>query len=387
MNKNYLNGNYSVDEKSLLDVISASYLTPDDVKWLKSKRWFKKFIKIYAKELKKRYKDKPVILKEVTEHKKEDIEVLDFTQAIKMPSKEVVEILDFTKTIDITDIKDITKATDIAKKKIKREKAFWNGVLGICFAVIIILLVILVNWFLENRKTTDIIDDIYEVADVTEITTTTTSTSKDDNTPTTTALSDYYKYKNMNMLSVNFDNLKNINEDTKGWIKVENTNINYPFVQSNDNEYYLKHSFDKTSNKKGWVFLDYRNDIDNLSKNTILYAHGLNNNTMFGSMRTVVKKSWYTNKNNHILRISTPTTNQFWQVFSVYTIIPESYYITTRFNTDEEFETFLNILKERSIYDFGTSLNKDDKIITLSSCYDNEKRMVLHAKLIKTELK
>ena len=53
------------------------------------------------------------------------------------------------------------------------------------------------------------------------------------------------------MLEVNFNNLKNINEDTKGWIKVEGTNINYPFVQSNDNEYYLKHSFDKTSNKKG----------------------------------------------------------------------------------------------------------------------------------------
>ena len=103
---------------------------------------------------------------------------------------------------------------------------------------------------------------------------------------------------------------------------------------------------------------------------------------MFGSMRNVVKKNWYTNKDNHIIKLSTPNSNQLWQVFSTYTIEPESYYIETDFSTDEEFINFANTLKDRSIYNYNVELNKNDKILTLSSCYDNTKRMVMHAKLI-----
>ena len=189
----------------------------------------------------------------------------------------------------------------------------------------------------------------------------------------------------MNMIKVNFDNLLQINNDTKGWIMVPGTNVNYPFVQSNDNLYYLKHSYDKSSNKKGWVFLDYRNNMDNLSKNTIIYAHGLVNNQMFGSLRKILKSSWYNNKNNHIIKLSTPTSNQLWQVFSTYTIEPEDYYITTSFSSDEEFQEFINTIKSRSVYDYGTEINTNDNILTLSSCYSDTKRMVLHAKLIKSD--
>lgn len=383
--KDILNDDFLSDNKSLLEVINSSYLSIEDVKWLKSKRWFRKFLKIYAKELKKRYRNKPVIKKEINP-KEEDIEVLDFTKTINMPSKEVIEILDFTKTIDITDVKDITLATNKAKKKVKIEKNIWSSVIIICSFIIIILLVILFNWYLENKKTNDMIEIINEVAEVKEIEVAEPTTSENDlEIKTTTIISDYYRYANMNMLEVNFENLKSINEDTKGWIRVEGTNINYPFVQANDNDYYLKHSYDKTSNKKGWVFLDYRNSMDNLSKNTILYAHGLVNNTMFGSMRKVIKPSWYNNKNNHIIKVSTPYNNELWQVFSTYTIEPESYYITTNFSNDDEFLNFISVIKSRSVYDYNIDVGASDKILTLSSCYDNTKRMVLHAKLISIQ--
>ena len=101
--------------------------------------------------------------------------------------------------------------------------------------------------------------------------------------------------------------------------------------------------------------------------------------------REIIKTSWYKNKDNHIIKISTLNNNQLWQVFSSYTIEPESYYITTSFNDDESFLTFLQTLKSRSIYDYGLDINKDDKILTLSSCYDDKKRMVLHAKLIENQ--
>ena len=197
----------------------------------------------------------------------------------------------------------------------------------------------------------------------------------------------YDIYGNMNMMEVNFTNLLNVNSDTKGWIKVNGTKINYPFVQTTDNNYYLKHSFDKSNNKKGWVYMDYRNSIDNLNDNTILYAHGLVNNQMFGSMRKILKSNWYNNKENHIIKVSTLTDNQLWQVFSIYTIEPESYYITTSFKNKDAFNNFIEVIKSRSIYNFGVEVTNDDKILTLSSCYNDEKRMVMHAKLIEKLLR
>ena len=63
------------------------------------------------------------------------------------------------------------------------------------------------------------------------------------------------------------------NQETVSWITVNGTNINYPVVQHSDNEYYLNHSFDGSENSAGWIFLDYRNNIENTEKNTIIYGH------------------------------------------------------------------------------------------------------------------
>lgn len=219
---------------------------------------------------------------------------------------------------------------------------------------------------------------ISNIADVTEVK---ESDNPSDNNVEVVS-DDYFKYKDVSMLDVNFNELLKQNSDTKGWIKVEGTNVNYPFVQSSDNEYYLKHSYDNTYNKKGWVFLDYRNNMDNLDKNTILYAHGLMNNAMFGSLRRTVKQDWAKNKNNRVIKVSTPSSMLLFEVFSSYTIEPESYYITSEFSSNEEFSTFIDTIKSRSFYDYNTPVSTDDKILTLSSCYDDKKRMVLHAKLI-----
>ena len=177
--------------------------------------------------------------------------------------------------------------------------------------------------------------------------------------------------------------MKEKNADTVGWINVNNTNINYPYVQYKDNDYYLNHSFDKSYNDAGWVFMDYRNNSDLSNKNTIIYAHSRLDKTMFGSLSNVLKKDWYTNKDNHIIRISKEKSNTLWQIFSVYKIKTESYYITTDFYSDNDYVSFLNTIKDRSIYDFKTNLTSDDRILTLSTCYSDTERTVVHAKLIK----
>ena len=191
----------------------------------------------------------------------------------------------------------------------------------------------------------------------------------------------------MKLIDVDFSELKQENSDTVGWIQVNGTNINYPFVQASDNKFYLTHSFYKNKNSAGWVFLDYRNNISELDKNTIIYAHGRKNNTMFGSLNKILDGKWVKDTNNFVVKLSTETENTLWQVFSVYHIPTTSDYIQTSFSTDEEFLKFINMLKDRSMYDFNTTVSSEDKILTLSTCHNDTEKMVLHAKLIKRETK
>ena len=129
--------------------------------------------------------------------------------------------------------------------------------------------------------------------------------------------------------------------------------------------------------------MDYRNSSDLNNKNTIIYAHSRLDKTMFGSLSKVLKSNWYKNKDNHIIKISTPNENGLYQIFSVYKIKAEDYYITTNFNTNNDYLNFLNTIKNRSIYNFNITLNENDTIITLSTCYSDTERTVVHAKKIK----
>ena len=207
----------------------------------------------------------------------------------------------------------------------------------------------------------------------------------DNNIPTSNPYWDYIK---MNLIDVDFNNLKNTNNDVKGWIQVNGTNINYPFVQTDNNDYYLKHSFNKSYNSAGWIFLDYRNDLSSFNdKNTIIYGHGRLDKTMFGSLKNSLTNGWLNNSNNYVIKLSTEYENTLWQVFSIYHIPTTSDYIRTNFSSDEDFINFISMLVNRSAFNFNTLINENDRILTLSTCYNDQEKMVLHAKLIKYEKK
>ncbi len=182
---------------------------------------------------------------------------------------------------------------------------------------------------------------------------------------------------------IDFNELKNKNKDTIGWIEVKNTNINYPIVQASNNSYYLNHSFDKKYTDAGWIFLDYRNTLDD--KNVIIYGHARKDKSMFGTLRNTLKKDWSSDESNHTIILFLENETRYYQVFSTYHIEREDYYITTNFNNENDYINFLNNIKNRSNYDYDVNLTSEDKIITLSSCYSNTDKTVLHAKLIKTE--
>ena len=120
------------------------------------------------------------------------------------------------------------------------------------------------------------------------------------------------------------------------------------------------------------------NHLNELDKNTIIYAHGRLNGTMFGSLKNIFNSDWFNDINNHVVKLSTPTENTLWQVFSVYHIPTTSDYLQVKFSNDTDFLDFINMLKSRSQYDFNVEFSAEDKILTLSTCYNDEERAREH---------
>lgn len=179
-----------------------------------------------------------------------------------------------------------------------------------------------------------------------------------------------------------FDKLLAINDETKAWLKLNNTSINYPIVQSGDNDFYLNHDYYKNDNSNGWIFIDYRNNIDNLDQNTIIYGHNTKGTTMFATLRYVLDESWYNNPENLDIVFNTPSRQIKAKIFSIYVVPNTNDYLYINFS-DEDYLNFINMIKSRSIHDFGVDYGINDKMITLSTC-DNtgDKRLVVHAKIM-----
>jgi len=275
------------------------------------------------------------------------------------------------------------------RKVKRRRKLKWKNiilffVMLLCFGFLIISIINIIRWKLDSNKINEQVQKIQDVVEI-EIVEDSENIEIIEQEEEIPQANPYWDYIKMNLINVNFDELKSINSNTKGWIQVNGTNINYPFVQANDNKYYLTHSFDKSYNGAGWVFLDYRNNVNELSKNTILYAHGRDDKTMFGSLKNILKSGWLNNSNNYVVKLSTDYENTLWQVFSVYRIPTTSDYIKTEFSSNDEFLTWASMLKDRSTHNFKTNITGNDNILTLSTCYNDDDKVVLHAKLIKKE--
>lgn len=269
----------------------------------------------------------------------------------------------------------------IRKKYRKVRLRPWFFVTLVCFFVIVIIVNIklLFDWNNDNKKISKLENELEDVIDITEI---------DNNgqfiNPPEDQESDYWYYVKFPFYNVEFEDLLKKNPDTVGFINVKNTNINYPIVQAKDNDYYLNHAFDRSYNEAGWVYLDYRNSADFSDDNTIIYGHGRLNKTVFGSLKDLLTDKWQQDKDNYVINISTPSIDYVYQIFSIYTIESESYYITPTFSNSDSKVKWLKSMKDRNTSIISSVINRHDKVITLSTCLNDEGgRIVVHAKLIK----
>lgn len=184
-----------------------------------------------------------------------------------------------------------------------------------------------------------------------------------------------------------FDSLLQINSDIVGWLEIEGTNINYPILQAEDNEYYLERNYLKEEARAGSIYLDYRNNIEEFSRNNIIYGHRMKDGSMFGQLKKFLDEDFF--KNYSKILYDTLYESYELEVFAVYKTTTDFDYIQTDFTSDEEYGQFLNLLKDKSVYKSSSPVGIEDTIITLSTCdYGvdrDEGRLVVHAKLISKE--
>ena len=203
--------------------------------------------------------------------------------------------------------------------------------------------------------------------------------------------------ESFSMTQEEWDALKAINDEIKGWVYVPNTDINYPVLRhegdSAGNEYYLHRNYDKTYLFAGSVFIDYRSKDGENSRHVITHGHNMNNGTMYADL---VDYGKYTGnmeayKNAPVLFFCTDEGVEQWIIFSIYkTNTLERHgeffnYLLGDFDNDAQYMNYIYNVKERSLFDIPVPVNEDDRIITLSTCsYEySEFRTVVVARKVR----
>lgn len=180
-------------------------------------------------------------------------------------------------------------------------------------------------------------------------------------------INDTSKEENKAPIVVDFEKLKQENNDIVGWIYCENTKINYPVVQGKDNEEYVHRLVNKKEGSSGTLFMDYRNDSNITEGNTIIYGHNMKNGTMFATIKKYKDESFYDeHKEMYYL---TPEKSYKLELFSGYTTnIDSDIYELTTLDQNK-----IDELKKVSDFKNSVEVKEEDKILTLSTCaYDYE---------------
>lgn len=170
------------------------------------------------------------------------------------------------------------------------------------------------------------------------------------------------------------EKLQEENEDIVGWIEIEETNINYPVLQGDDNEYYLTHNYKKEKSQKGSIFLDADYDWSIHSNNLLIYGHNIMNDLMFKDLLKYADEEFY--KEHPIIRFTTKEHDGEYEIISAFKsrVFNKSdtnvfrYYNFINAETEAEYNEFVENAKKASLYDTNINAEYGDKLITLITC-------------------
>ena len=253
------------------------------------------------------------------------------------------------------------------------------------YIIILLLLIVIlaissffiIKEFAENKKETDIYDELQEIV-----------IEENPDLNTTNVDTEIEKSEGESSNKYNLENIAKINSDVVGWIKIENTNIDYPVMQNGD--YYLHRNIYKNYSSHGTPYLAEYCNIQ-YSDNLIIYGHHMNDNSMFAQLDNYKKHSFY--ENHKYIKFYSyyngKTIEKTYEVAIAFKTVVYSdkgfkYYNYTNFSDVQELNDFIENCRKLEFYNTGIDINYGDKLITLSTCEYSQKngRIVVVAKQI-----
>ena len=184
-------------------------------------------------------------------------------------------------------------------------------------------------------------------------------------------------------ISVDWDYLRSINSSVVGWLYCPDTVVNYPVVQTQDQEFYLTHGFDGNDNTSGTLFVD-ANAALALHSNYIIYGHNMKDNSMFGTFKEYVNRSYF--DAHPILYYLTPSGSYRIDLFCAHIVEGTYDNFPGYFSTDDDYRTYLNLIAGESFWVNYDAISTDHQLMTFSTCTSaagyNDARFVVHGIMV-----
>jgi sortase B len=168
------------------------------------------------------------------------------------------------------------------------------------------------------------------------------------------------------LANMDFGALQEVNSDILGWILIPNTVVSYPVMQTDDNSYYLKHTWRKTGSVVGGIFLEEQSSADLSDFNTVIYGHNMNNGSMFGSLKKYKSKSYWAAHPN--VYLTTGNGSRTYRIFAAYEVSTQGTTYQIGFPSDASKQSFLDFCAGQSVISTDVTPTIYDQIITLSTC-------------------
>lgn len=241
----------------------------------------------------------------------------------------------------------------------------------------------LLNMFTEYRKGTDLYDNVAQQAVISVSSRPAASSSAPSGTsaPASSSASipaEEEKPQPAAPVTVTFETLLQQNEDVVGWIYCEDTPLNYPVVQSEDNDYYLRRMLDGSYNESGTIFMDYRNDPEMKDRSTYIYGHNMKNDAMFGILPKYSERSFY--EKHPVIWYFTEEHTFRIEPIAAMVVAPDSDVYNVLTADEEELKEHIEWLISQSDFETDVDLDEVGKIVTLSTCsyeYDDARYVVI----------
>ncbi len=186
-----------------------------------------------------------------------------------------------------------------------------------------------------------------------------------------------------------YQTLYNKNKKLIGWIKIDDTQIDYPVMQTANNEYYMDHNFNQEYDRNGSLFLDKDCDIVHRNTNLIIYGHHMKSGKMFGGLNKYSSEEYC--KAHPNIQFDTIYERGTYEVMYVFRSriynedeVVFKYYQFLDAASAQEFNSNMQEMAALSLYDTGVTASYGDQLLTLSTCDYSEEdgRFVVVAKRV-----